>query len=197
MWFPNLDKIRISAGFWLLVSWFGVINGWELLAVVLGAAILHELGHMAVLRVLGAEILEIQINVLGASMKVDDRRLSYGGELAATLAGPGVNLISAAVLSKWGLETAVGAHLILGAFNLLPVRPLDGGRALWLLAAMLFGPMNGERIARCVGMIASLGLTMLLGWLMICTGGSLWLAPAALGFLACAGRESSGKGTFL
>ena len=33
-----------------------------------------------------------------------------------------------------------GAQLVLGCFNLLPVRPLDGGRLLWLAAAWRHGP---------------------------------------------------------
>ena len=29
-------RIQISSGFFLLAAWFGVVNGWGLLAVVLG-----------------------------------------------------------------------------------------------------------------------------------------------------------------
>ncbi|MEI3361131.1 MAG: hypothetical protein V8R75_00350 [Oscillospiraceae bacterium] len=52
------------------------------------------------------------------------------------------NLLSAVVLTALGLEMAAGAHLVLGAFNLLPVRPLDGGRALYLAAA--FGCLDRQ-----------------------------------------------------
>ena len=44
------DRIRISGGFWLLAAWFTLVNGWQLLAVILSAAALHELGHLLVLR---------------------------------------------------------------------------------------------------------------------------------------------------
>lgn len=47
------DRIRISGGFWLLAAWFTLVNGWQLLAVILSAAALHELGHLLVLRLLG------------------------------------------------------------------------------------------------------------------------------------------------
>ena len=43
------DRIRISGGFWLLAAWFTLVNGWQLLAVILSAAALHELGHLLVL----------------------------------------------------------------------------------------------------------------------------------------------------
>ncbi|MUU12819.1 MAG: hypothetical protein EP146_16365 [Oscillibacter sp.] len=29
------DRIRISGGFWLLAAWFTLVNGWQLLAVIL------------------------------------------------------------------------------------------------------------------------------------------------------------------
>ena len=32
------DRIRISGGFWLLAAWFTLVNGWQLLAVILSAA---------------------------------------------------------------------------------------------------------------------------------------------------------------
>ena len=59
------DRIRISGGFWLLAAWFTLVNGWQLLAVILSAAALHELGHLLVLRLLGAETLVVT-NAAGA-----------------------------------------------------------------------------------------------------------------------------------
>ena len=125
-------RIQISSGFFLLAAWFGVVNGWRLLAVVLGAAAVHEMGHWAVLKCMGAPITGLRLNVFGAVMETDRTSLSYGGELAAVLAGPAANLLCAVLLSLADKEASVliGANLILCMFNLLPVRPLDGGRAL-------------------------------------------------------------------
>lgn len=184
---------RVSPGFCLLVAWFTAVNGWHLTAVVLGAAAVHELGHWAVLKVLGARILGLRISVLGAVLAVDSRGLSYGKELAAALAGPAANLLSAAFLAWSGLETAAGAHIVLGVFNLLPIRPLDGGRALYLGAAWLLGPAAGEAAARWTGTAAALALAAGLSWLIVQSGGSLWLLPAAVGALTAAGRECFGK----
>ena len=130
-------RIQISSGFFLLAAWFGVVNGWRLLAVVLGAAAVHEMGHWAVLKCMGAPITGLRLNVFGAVMETDRTSLSYGGELAAVLAGPAANLLCAVLLSLADKEASVliGANLILCMFNLLPVRPLDGGRALYLLVS--------------------------------------------------------------
>ena len=187
-------KVRISPGFCLLTGWFTAVNGWELLAAVLGAAALHELGHWLVLRLLGAKIRSLRIGVLGAVLETDSTGLSYGRELAAVLAGPGANLLGALALAPLGMETAVGAQLVLGGFNLLPVRPLDGGRALYLVLAWLLGPAVGDRAARWVGSSAALALAILLGEVMRRTGGSLWLLPAMAGLLAAAAREAFAGG---
>lgn len=194
MWrqFSVCGPIRISPGFFLLTAWFALDNGWRLLAVVLGAAVIHEAGHCLALRMLRAPVTGLEIGIFGAELTAEQGRLSYPGELAAVLAGPGANLLCAVVLTllggeRWAVPT--GANLVLGAFNLLPVRPLDGGRALYLLAAWLFGPAAGERAARWAGAAAGLCLAAALGWVMARTGGSLWLLPAAAGLLAAAGRE--------
>ena len=80
------DRIRISGGFWLLAAWFTLVNGWQLLAVILSAAALHELGHLLVLRLLGARVRELRVSVFGAELMTSAARLSYPGEIAAVLA---------------------------------------------------------------------------------------------------------------
>lgn len=167
----------------LLAAWFVLANGWEPLVTVLGAAAFHELGHWTVLHLLGAKAAALRLSVLGAAMEVDSGRLSYGGELAAVLAGPAANLLAALVLTALGGErwpAAVGANLVLCAFNLLPVRPLDGGRALYLLVSWAAGPAAGEAAGRWAGTVAAAALSGLILWVIWKTGGSLWLLPALL-----------------
>ena len=188
-------RIQISSGFFLLAAWFGVVNGWGLLAVVLGAAAVHEMGHWAGLKCMGAPITGLRLNVFGAVMETDRTSLSYGGELAAVLAGPAANLLCAVLLSLADKEASVliGANLILCMFNLLPVRPLDGGRALYLLVSWAAGPGTGETVTCRMGMVAAVLLAAALGLLMWRSGGSLWLLPAMAGLLTAAGRECRGK----
>lgn len=184
--------VRVSPGFCLLTAWFALDNGWRLLGTVLGAAAVHELGHCLALGLLGTPVTGLRVGIFGAELTADRRGLSYPGELAAVLAGPGANLLCAAALTllggtRWAVFT--GANLVLCAFNLLPVRPLDGGRALYLLTAWAVGPAAGERTARWAGGSAALSLAAALTWVMVRTGGSLWLLPAAAGLFAAAGRE--------
>lgn len=186
---PHRGPVQISAGFCLLAAWFAAANGWQMLVTVLGAAAVHELGHFLVLRRLGAAISGFRIGMLGAVLETDSARLSYGGELLAVLAGPAANLLCALLLtalggSRWAVP--VGAHLVLGLFNLLPVLPLDGGRALYLLTAWSAGPDAAEWAVRWIGAAAAVSLAAAVVWLMWRTGGSLWLLPAAIGLLGAA-----------
>lgn len=186
----------MSAGFCLLLAWFWQANGTALLLTVLGAAALHELGHWVVLSCLGGSVRTLHLSVFGALMETDSRRLSYTGETAAVLAGPLANLLAAGLCSLG--ETSfcrvfAGANLALCLFNLLPVRPLDGGRALELVTSWLWGEQAGECAARIAGLCVSLTLGAALLWLVAHTGGSFWLIPAAVGLGAAAWRESFGK----
>lgn len=186
-----------SGGFLLLLAWFALESGPKPLLLILFAASIHELGHLAALRLWGAPVRGLRVGLLGAVMETERSALSYGQELSALLAGPLSNLLCAAALIVFArghpaFYAAAGAHLILGAFNLLPIRPLDGGQALELLVSWRFGPAAGERAARLAGISsAALGCAAL-AWVMWASGGNLWLAPPAAGLLAACLREGLG-----
>ena len=176
-------SVQVTGGFALLAAWFFLANGWRNLFTVLSAAAVHEAGHWLLLRLLGARVLSLRLSALGAVLETDSGRLSYGGELAAVLAGPAANLLAALVLTALGGErwpAAVGANLVLCAFNLLPVRPLDGGRALYLRVSWAAGPAAGEAAGRWAGTVTAAALSGLILWVIWKTGGSLWLLPALL-----------------
>ena len=143
----------------LLAAFLLLSRGLTLPAALLSAALCHELAHVLTLR------------------------LSYGGELLAVAAGPGCNLLLWALLSLTGwppLAPFAGAHLILGALNLLPVRPMDGGRLLWLLTALCTEPYTADRVAYAVGAVASAALLVLCLYLTLTTGAGLFLLPGVL-----------------
>ena len=123
--------------------------------------------------------------------------LSYPGEAAALLAGPLSNLFCGAACALAAKSVRfpdgfafAGANLILGAFNLLPVRPLDGGRLCQLLLAWLLGPDGGETGAAAAGAVCAALLSAGAAALILRSGGSLWLLPAAVGLGMCALRDA-------
>lgn len=155
-----------------------------LLAALLPAALLHELAHYAVPRLCGVRAARFTLTGLGASLYVPElHRLSYGAELLSAAAGPLMNLLLWVLLSLTGREELTlfaGAQMVLGVLNLLPVRPMDGGRILWLATAYLTEPYTADRVAAAVGLAASSALLALCLWLVLTTGSGLFLLLGAL-----------------
>ncbi len=176
----------MTPGALCLVAVFIWLASPRMAAALLLAAVCHELGHYLALRRLGASVKHLRICIWGAEMEVaGEEHLSYGGELLAVLAGPAVNLLLAVVLGMAGecaedLYLFAGAHGVLGLFNLLPVRPLDGGEALWLVTAWLTEPFTADRIAEAVSIVAGAVLCFC-GLFLLRRGGSPFLLLAAVG----------------
>lgn len=190
---PERTRIRVSPGAPALLAVFVWLSSPEVLGAVLLAALCHELGHYAALRRRGGWVRAVRISALGAEMQVAGR-MSYGGELLAAAAGPAVNLLLAAALGLLGrwwepLYLFAGAQLVLGAFNLLPALPLDGGRILWLALAWLTEPYTAQRVLSAVSLAVSLALLLGGGWFIWRLGGSPFLLVGAVGLTGWNLRE--------
>lgn len=176
----------------LALSAFILLGDLRLLGALLSAALCHEMAHYAVLRLFGRAIKEINFTVLGAEMKADGG-MGYGGEWLATAAGPVTNLLLAVLLAAMGRSSEFwylfsGAQAVLGLFNLLPIRPLDGGNLLWITVAVLTEPFTADKVCRWVGFSFAVSLTALCLWLLLAGGGGFPLI-AAMGLLIKSGRE--------
>ena len=187
-------RVEISAGALLLGAALYYLDEQGVLLMAFCACALHELGHWLVLRRVGGRIQRLHITVFGAEMQVDDRRISYGGELLTAAAGPVSNLLLAAamgLLGRWWepLYLLAGAQLVLGAFNLLPALPLDGGRILWLALAWLTEPYTAQRVLSAVSLAVSLALLLGGGWFIWRQGGSPFLLVGAVGLTGWNLRE--------
>lgn len=194
--------IHVGAGFVLALAASLLVAPWEVAAAVLLAAALHEGGHLAALAAFGVPVDGLRLGACGAVIYAPGaRRLSYGRELAVTLAGPLVNLALAPLLARLAVRYGwawlclfAGAHLVLGVYNLLPIPPLDGARALYLLAAYRCGPVLGERICAAAGLCCASALA-LLGARVFVTGRGALLLLSAL-YLLCGALRGGGRSTY-
>ena len=140
----------------------------------------------------------LRLSALGAVLYARGaRRLSYGRELIVTLAGCGMNIFCGVLTALLALRLSwvegfvlAGAHILLAAFNLLPIPPLDGARALYLIAAFFLGPLAGERIAAVTGLVCSLALVSAGVYVTAETGGGTLFLLASLALLFGAVRRS-------
>lgn len=152
----RVGRLEIGGSFLLLAAVIFYFDEQWLLPRALAACALHELGHLAAIQALGGRVERVVLGAAGAEIRLAGScRLSYGGEIAAAAAGPLVNLILAWTLGGC-LPIFTGMNLALGAFNLLPVFPMDGGRILYFILAAWRGEAPAMRI--CGGLTAALSL---------------------------------------
>ena len=156
--------MRITPGFLLTMAvMFWLDEGVGLLGWGVLACVVHELGHLLVGAALGGRPRWLSLSAVGLELNMEyPAGLSYGRELAVALAGPAVNLVTGGICAQFGNYLLAGVSFGLGLFNLMPVLPLDGGRALWCVLSALFGAQTGERAADgaagvLVGLLAGIG----------------------------------------
>ena len=135
MRFPECG-LHVSWSFWLLILLAAIVSPITIVLSILLAAALHECGHLLALRAFHVPIEGLRLSAFGAVLHARGaQRLSYGRELVVTLAGCGMNLVCGVLTAWFSLHYVwvegfvfAGAHILLCAFNLLPIPPLDGGR---------------------------------------------------------------------
>lgn len=128
------------------------------------AVTLHECGHLLALRILRGRICAVRPAPFGLCIEFDNESLSLLGEMAVSIAGCAVNalafVVSLVLYQIFGIDTidflAVNAALAL--INLVPVKPLDGGRLFSLTVEYFFS----ERVAYILSSV----LTYLFGFVL-------------------------------
>ncbi len=121
---------------------------------------LHEGSHLLTISLLGEKAENISLSVTGASIRLSSRYVSYRKEILLYLAGPLGNLLGMALslfllrieFTKEGMFFFF-CNALLAIFNLLPVRGLDGERALFAFLCLLIDMEKAQffclLISRC------------------------------------------------
>lgn len=189
-------------------------------AVVIMASLLaHELGHSFVARRSGIGVRDITLWMLGGVSRIEREPDEPGADLRIAIVGPAVSFAVAAAAGAVAVVVAVGGgprllvscartvgsvNLLLGAFNLVPAAPLDGGRVLRAILwrrtgdrtrSALRATQAGRTFAFFLG---SLGLLAVVGgaavsgiWLLL-LGWFLLEAARAEEFRVLLGRDLAG-----
>ena len=210
---------------WSLAYWYmprqypglGELTYWAIgiaSAIILFASVLiHELSHSYVAKKHGLPIARITLFFFGGVSEMTEEPQDPGLEVRVAAAGPLMSFLIAALLGAfWYLTTlakspvAISATLgygalinaTLGAFNLVPAFPLDGGRvfrgSVWKRSGNLVG---ATRIATRVSEAISL-LMMLGGFVEIILGDfvdGIWIV--VLGWFMRSGAETSLRQTIV
>lgn len=121
-----LKRIRIDNWFCFFAALLLLTVPIRWIAAGVFAAVIHELGHYLVVRLLGGEVISTTVSFRGARMEA--LPMSQGREILCILAGPAASF-SLLLLARIAPRIAL-CGLIQGVYNLLPIYPLDGGRVL-------------------------------------------------------------------
>jgi Zn-dependent protease len=139
---PKVKLFSTSASMLVSIAAYQLIFGWLFSIGFVLLLLLHELGHVFQLRREGIKAsAPMFIPFLGAVISAKSMGDDAAAEARVGLAGP--ILGSLATLVPLGIWIATGSHFwqalafigfFLNLFNLLPVLPLDGGRAMAALS---------------------------------------------------------------
>jgi Zn-dependent protease len=143
---PKLKLFTTSASMLVSIAAYALIWGWRFAVGFVVLLLVHELGHVIQLRREGIKAsAPMFIPFLGAVVAMKELPKDAAAEARVGLAGPVLG--SLACLVPLGIYWATGDELFqalafvgffLNLFNLLPVLPLDGGRAMAALSPALW-----------------------------------------------------------
>lgn len=149
--------------------------GWHILFIlaVFLCILLHEFGHVITGQRFGFKTKDIIILPIGGMSRFEKLPDSPKEEFLISIAGPIVNLLIAAILflltpynlasfpslanseldSKNFLFLLLEVNLLLGAFNLIPAFPMDGGRVLRAFLSLFMSKVKATEIASIFGTV--------------------------------------------
>ncbi len=144
---PNKNPaISISPRLLLLFPAALLIIPFPWVLAVLCSVLIHELCHIAAARLMGKQIFLISVGSSGAEILTD--MMNDTEELIVSLAGPASCLI-ALFLARHFPRFAV-CSVIHTVYNLLPLYPLDGGRAFRCITRLLLPQNTAKQLSRIV-----------------------------------------------
>ncbi|MCA9667933.1 MAG: site-2 protease family protein [Myxococcales bacterium] len=143
----------------------GGLIGLAYVLVAFTSVLAHELGHALVARRLGVGVSGIDLHFFGGAAKLSSMPKSSRDEVLIAAAGPAVSFAIAALaglgyLLSGSLAVATLAliNLVLGAFNLLPALPMDGGRIFRALLSRRLGRIRATEISVTVARVTAVAL---------------------------------------
>jgi Zn-dependent protease/CBS domain-containing protein len=159
-------------------------RGIALVGIIFGCVVLHELAHAVVAQHSGIKVRSIVLLPIGGVTLMEDvarTRPDPARDIRIAVAGPLLNLIIAviagAIILAFAPQVKLWAqpwvhannlprslfwgNLFLGAFNLLPAYPMDGGRILRALLAERMDYVHATRRAVTIGQVFAMLLMMI------------------------------------
>ncbi|HEX2701902.1 MAG TPA: site-2 protease family protein [Solirubrobacteraceae bacterium] len=146
LFLPKIKILVTAATALVSVGAYSVLWGWQFAIGFVVLLFIHEMGHVIALRRAGVKAsAPMFVPFLGAVITARTLGDDALAEARVGLAGPILGTIGSAAVAVVGLLTHTGLLEALGyigfflnLFNLLPVVPLDGGRAMAAMAPWMW-----------------------------------------------------------
>lgn len=151
------NRLRAEPLFYLSLAAGCLLFPIKWLVAWLAAVFVHELCHILMLKILGCSIRSVVIGPMGAVIETDP--IPAHKELLCAVAGP-VGSFSLLLLSRWMPLIAI-CGFVQGGYNLIPLHPMDGGRAVRCLIEMYFDEEMTERIMSVISWVIMIGFIVL------------------------------------
>jgi len=192
--------VWIGLGYWQLEGTpKAVVSGVGFILALFFCVLLHELGHALTARRYDIRTNRIVLLPIGGIASIERIPKDPGQEIRIALAGPAVSFgialalwlaltasggmapleeISASSGGGFFLQRLMLVNLLLGAFNLLPALPMDGGRVFRAVLATRFGNLRATRIASGVAQIVAILLALIglhYNWFLVIIAVFIWI----------------------
>lgn len=134
--------------------------------------LLHEMSHALMARRFGLPVRSISLEFLGGSTEIEAEPATPGQEFQVAVVGPltsiaiGLAALASLLVFQDGLARMTfgglaAANLLLGALNLVPGLPLDGGRVLRAAVWRISGNVHDGTVVAAWGGRVAAGLALL------------------------------------
>ncbi|MFZ2539939.1 MAG: site-2 protease family protein [Oscillospiraceae bacterium] len=148
-------NIQIDFMFVAVVALFLIVDKTGISTIALLACLIHELGHIVMFMAVGYTPQKLTFELTGIRLTKPFHELSAGKELLVELAGSATNLLIFFLLintieSVSFLSLFAVTHLVLGLFNLLPLKSFDGGKILEIILSFFLS----ENVTRKICTVA-------------------------------------------
>lgn len=149
---PRVDQVQPDLGAWKYLV------GFTFAVVLYFSVLLHEASHAVMARRYGFAVDAITLHFLGGMTAIRGETRTPRQEFMIAVVGPLTSIgVGAAAVGLWfvtpegllrmAVEGLAGANLLIGALNLVPGLPLDGGRVLKAFVWRVTGRMHTGTMA--------------------------------------------------
>ena len=143
---PKLKVLTTSASMLVSVAAYSIIWGWKFAVGFVALLFVHEMGHVIQMKREGVKISGMLfVPFLGAAVAARSMGGNALAEARIGLAGPVLGTLATAALVPFAvagdddfLRALAFTGFFLNLFNLVPVVPLDGGRAMAAMAPWMW-----------------------------------------------------------